>query len=121
MAKKIKLAFANESELSPYEFKKCKEIISIIKEYDYPTGAFIAELVGIKPIAIRTYIKLIREHNDEFMENGFLVAYNSGYAVVESKKELKKYFKKLQALTHSKVKQLHQLTEILEKRNKWKN
>lgn len=113
MANKIKLAFKNERELTKVEIKHCKDIIHLIKINEYPTGLFLSEITGHVPADVRHYIKLIRENNHIFFKKSYLVAYNSGYAIVSSKKELKKYYKKLELMTHSKVKQLHELDEVL--------
>lgn len=109
----IKLAFKNDRKLTKEEERVCRNIISIIYSHKRIPGGTIALLTGISPAAIRHYIKLIRENNDFFFKGSYLIAHTKGYTITNVKRELKSYHNKLQGMTHSKVKQLYQLEEVL--------
>lgn len=109
----IKLAFKNDKKLTKEAEHICRKILSIIYSYRYISGATVARLIGITPAAMRHYIKLIRENNDLFFKGSYLIAHTKGYTITNVKRELKSYHNKLQGMTHSKVKQLYQLEEVL--------
>lgn len=113
MAKKIKLAFANDRKIDPFEKAICEMIINHIRKSPNITGSTLSLYMKLTPQTVRTYIKTIREYNSLFLGSEYLIAHKSGYVITSNKKELKAYHHKLQAMTHSKVKQLNELNEAL--------
>lgn len=110
---KIKLRFNNESQLSKRETSICFNIINIIQQNELITGRELSTMTGLAQPDVRHYIKLIRENNENFLTDSYLIAKKSGYIISSNKQELKTYFKKIQAMTHSKIKQSYQLEEVL--------
>ena len=116
----IRLFFKKDYSVNNYTKKKCDRLIKLIKKHKHPTGAFLASQMCISSQEVRELIKTIRENNSLFFKDKskYVIAHPVGYTIVSEYKELRKYEIKLQAMTHSKVKQLNELKEVIDTKKK---
>ncbi len=113
---KMQLKFTHKKKLSKEQIKTCNKVINEVifctQEQPWVSGSWLSKQLNMHQAELRKNIQIIREYNELFFTDMYLIASVKGYQLTKNKAKILKFAKSIHTRGKSALAQVDQAYKI---------